>query len=77
MANENLQVNLNCQSELHYEHLCYLMSQGFHLSDEQEYKALTNSPRFRCGHCDRKANGGQNLCVPVNLGSQKHSNCST
>ena len=74
MANENSQVDLRCQSELHYEHLCYLTSQGFHLTDEQEYKALTDRPVFRCAHCGRKANGGRNLCVPVDLGGSKYSN---
>jgi len=67
MAEEDLQVDSGCLTQLHDQHLCYLMSQGFHLSDEQEYKALTNSPKFRCGHCGRKANGGQNVCVPVDL----------
>ena len=67
MAIENLQVDSKCQSELHYQHLCYLMSQGFHLSDKQEYKALIDSPNFQCGHCSRKANSNENLCMPVNL----------
>lgn len=67
MAEEDLQSDLKCQSEQHHQHLCYLISQGFHLSDEQEYKALTDSPEFRCGHCHRKANSGQNVCVPVDL----------
>lgn len=67
MAEENALHNTQCNSESHDQHLCYLMSQGFHLSDEQEYEALTSDPRFQCDHCGRKANGDHSLCVPVSL----------
>jgi len=39
MAKEDLELNSGCQTELHDQHLCYIISQGFHLSDKQEYKA--------------------------------------
>lgn len=49
------------------EHLCYLISQGFHISDAQEFKNLINRPKFACRHCDRHANSDVNLCMPEKL----------
>jgi len=57
----------DCDSELHGEHLCYIISQGFHLTDEQDYQALVEQPAFRCDHCRRTAKSAGNLCVPVGL----------
>jgi hypothetical protein len=56
-----------CDSELHTEHLCYLLSQGFNLEDAAAYMALVENPRFRCRHCGRTAAGHGNLCLPVLL----------
>ncbi len=67
MAEIVLQHNLECKSEDHDKHLCYLTSQGFHLSDANKFWALTNEPKFQCKHCGRKANSDKNLCVPKEL----------
>lgn len=61
---DKIQHNVDCTAELHDHHLGYLLSQGFDLSDEQEYKELVSDPKFKCGHCNRKANSSENLCVP-------------
>jgi hypothetical protein len=53
--------------ELHAEHLCYLLSQGFDLEDAAAYVALVQNPRFRCSHCRRTAAAQVNLCLPVLL----------
>ena len=55
--------------DLHEEHLCYIVSQGFCVAGDREYEALTNQPRFRCSHCGRQANCDRNLCVPVRIAS--------
>ncbi len=55
------------QDDEHSEHLCYIISQGFHLADEQAYRALTESPAFECGHCGRRARDATNLCHPTEL----------
>jgi len=49
------------------EHLCYIIAQGFNLTDEQSYLTLTTDPKFRCKHCGRQAVNNRNLCVPVGL----------
>jgi hypothetical protein len=49
------------------EHLCYLLSQGFHLDDARAYQTLIENPRFRCRHCGRTAANRKNLCLPVPL----------
>jgi hypothetical protein len=49
------------------EHFCYLVSQGFNISDEQEYTELADNPQFRCIHCDLEAKRDESLCVPVPL----------
>ena len=69
MTEGNVQHNAQCTSESHLEHLCYLMSQGFHLSDAEEFNALTDDPGFRCDRCGRKAKADTSLCVPVSLES--------
>lgn len=51
----------------HSEHLCYLISQGIHLSDEQEFRALIENAQYRCDHCGRHAKSNENLCVPEPL----------
>ena len=42
MAQEPVEHNPQCQSEEHGQHLCYIVAQGFHLSDEEEYKSLVS-----------------------------------
>jgi ATP-dependent Clp protease ATP-binding subunit ClpC len=56
-----------CKSESHSQHLCYIISQGFHLSDEEGYKALVKAPKFKCQRCGRVVNSEKNLCKPVTL----------
>jgi hypothetical protein len=67
MATVTIQPNKECSADAHTEHLCYIMSQGFHLTDKQEYRALVEEPKYRCDHCRRTAKSAANLCVPVPL----------
>jgi hypothetical protein len=59
--------NAECKNPLHEEHLCYMVSQGFNLSDKQEYDSLIENPQFKCTHCKRAANNDKNLCGPDKL----------
>jgi len=56
-----------CNTGVHTNHLCYMISQGFHISDEQEFKALIEKSEFKCNHCGRTARSSANLCVPAHL----------
>ncbi len=67
MASEIEQSDVECSTGVHTEHLCYIISQGFHLTDKQQYKVLVEEPGYRCAHCGRTAKSGANLCVPVPL----------
>ena len=67
MTEQEIQDFMECRSESHDQHLCYLISQGFHLSDEQEFRLLTENPKFQCRRCGRIANKDKNLCVPFEL----------
>lgn len=67
MDGKTAHLGTDCDSELHREHLCYIISQGFSLTNEQDYRALVEEPAFRCGHCGRAAKNAGNLCVPVGL----------
>jgi len=59
--------NKNCDSQGHCEHICYLVSQGFHLSDGDEFKALVSEAKYKCEHCGRVARSAKHLCEPVEL----------
>jgi hypothetical protein len=61
------QLNKECFTDAHTEHLCYITSQGFHLTNEPEYRALIAEPKYRCNHCHRTARKETNLCEPVSL----------
>lgn len=67
MAEEKMTHNTECKSELHHQHLCYMVSQGFHISDAAEYNALVEDPKFRCKHCGRAAKSADSLCEPTEL----------
>lgn len=67
MAEQNIQHNTQCKSESFQQHLCYIVSQGFHLSNKEEYKAMVENPQFKCQHCGRVAGSDKNLCNPVKL----------
>ncbi len=67
MAQTTTQPNLECCTGVHTEHLCYMVSQGFHISDEPEYKALVENALYKCHRCGRVAASDANLCVPVHL----------
>jgi hypothetical protein len=56
-----------CSSDLHEEHLCYIVSQALHLTEKSDYDALVDEPSFHCDHCGREANRSSNLCRPVDL----------
>jgi hypothetical protein len=67
MAGKKIPQNLDCKSESHGKHLCYIISQGFHLSDVEEYDTIVKDPKFKCRHCGRRANSANNLCEPIGL----------
>jgi hypothetical protein len=59
--------NLESKSNPHSKHLCYIVSQGFHLTNAEEYNALIKDPEFKCQHCRRSAKSADNLCKPEKL----------
>ena len=67
MVKDVAQLNSECHKELDNQHLCYIRSQGFHLSDEQEYKAIVEHSKYKCDHCGYTAKSDANLCVPTPL----------
>jgi hypothetical protein len=67
MKPENVTHNMECQSDSHTHHLCYMVSQGLHLEDGDFFQTLTKAPQFNCERCGRVAHSEQNLCKPVRL----------
>jgi hypothetical protein len=67
MDKGSTQQSSECNIEAHSQHLCYIISQGFHLSDEQEYKTLIENAEYKCSHCGRAAKSDTNLCIPAHL----------
>jgi hypothetical protein len=67
MSKRKTQSGREYRSDFHDQHLCYLVSQGFHLSDKREFQALIHKPKFQCRHCKQIANHAKNLCMPIEL----------
>lgn len=67
MADTKIQLEIVSDTDLQDEHLCYIVSQGLHLTDEGVYRHLIEDPKFRCDHCGRAAKSRSNLCIPVDL----------
>ena len=67
MGGKKIPQNLDCKSESHNKHMCYIISQGYHLSDPDEYDALVKGAEFKCRHCGRRAKSLDNLCEPFRL----------
>ncbi|MFC1633310.1 hypothetical protein ACFL5Z_00600 [Planctomycetota bacterium] len=67
MNGRTILLEAQSSNELSEEHLCYIVSQGFHITDEQSYLELIAEPRFSCNHCGRQAADDKNLCVPMEL----------
>lgn len=44
MSSEHPKDNANCKSDEHTQHLCYFVSYGYHVDNEQEYKDLVEEP---------------------------------
>ena len=64
---EKISHNQSCTKELHKEHLCFLMYEGFHLKNKEQYKELVQDAQYRCQNCGRTAKEAGNLCEPVEL----------
>ena len=75
MTEETFSSNSGCESSSHTQHLCYMVSQGFNLSDEAEYQALVKNPQFKCQKCGRLAKSGINLCKPVKPSLTQKDGC--
>jgi len=67
MAEKCPEHNEGCGSPQHDHHLCYFVSQGFHLSNKQEYKWMVENAKFKCQTCGRVAQCQDNLCKPTKL----------
>ncbi|MCP4614183.1 MAG: ferritin family protein [Planctomycetes bacterium] len=75
MAEETFNSKPECESSSHTQHLCYMVSQGFNLSDEAEYQALVTEPQFKCQKCGRLAKSEINLCKPVKYSLTQKDGC--
>ncbi|UCC23771.1 MAG: hypothetical protein JSW23_09930 [Planctomycetota bacterium] len=67
MADEKKCHNESCGSDVHNEHLCFLMYDGFHLKEKEGYKQMVQDAQYRCENCGRTAKSDKNLCGPVAL----------
>ena len=67
MTKEKIQHNPDCKSSSFTEHLCYIVSQGIHISEPAKFEAIVANPQFKCQHCGRVAGSEKNLCEPVKL----------
>ena len=64
MTEQKMTHNSGCQHAQHSTHLCFLMYEGFHLQNREEYKALVQDAQFRCQSCGRTAKSQESLCMP-------------
>ena len=67
MAEQHPKDNTKCKSDEHTKHLCYFVSYGYHINNEQDYKGLVEEPKFKCYFCGRTAHCEDSLCQPMKL----------
>ncbi len=67
MVEEKIQHNPTCKSDSFTEHLCYIVSQGIHISKPEKFESLIANPEFKCQHCGRVAKSEKNLCEAVKI----------
>ena len=67
MSSEHPKDNQECRSDEHTKHLCYFVSYGYHVDNEEEYKDLVEEPRHKCRFCGRTAHLANSLCEPMEL----------
>lgn len=67
MSSEHTKDNPECRSDEHTKHLCYFVSYGYHVDNEEEYKDLVEEPRHKCRFCGRTAHLADSLCMPMEL----------
>jgi len=65
MSEEAFETNSGCESSSHTQHLCYIISQSFNLSNKTEYETLIKDPQFKCQKCGRLAKERIYLCKPI------------
>ena len=67
MAEEKKNRKIECTADKHQNHLCFLMGEGWHLTQKQKYKDMVQDAQYRCEYCDRTAQKAENLCAPIEL----------
>ena len=67
MNEDNKKYKLECTEDKHKDHLCFLMCEGWHLTNREKYKSMVKDAAYRCQYCDRTAKYPENLCEPVEL----------
>lgn len=67
MSKEYQKDNAQCKSDEHTKHLCYFVSYGYHVTNQEDYKDLIEEPRFKCYFCGRMAHNEESLCSPMKL----------
>ena len=67
MTKEHPKNNPVCKSDEHTKHLCYFVSYGYHMNNEEDYKGLVDEPKFKCYICGRIAHCAESLCEPMKL----------
>ena len=67
MAEEKMENNESCASDVNNEHLCFLICDGFYETDKDAFRAMVQDAQYRCAICGRTAKREKNLCDPVPL----------
>jgi hypothetical protein len=67
MTEKHPKSNSECKSDEHTKHLCYFVSYGYHINNEEDYKSLVEEPKFQCHFCGRTAHAAESLCMPMDL----------
>ena len=67
MTDKKIPHNQACTTDIHEQHLCFLMYEGVHYEHPEQYKALVQDAQYRCQQCGRTAKDAKNLCMPVAL----------
>ena len=56
-----------CKKPEHTMHICSMKERDYDKENPDEFKAITENPKYKCDTCNANAKNSKNLCKTVKL----------